>query len=356
MSKLKVSFKNAQVSVKSKLEKSEEINHREVEIFQTKLIRGLIRPAPMGKNKLIYTAPCQMDLKKYLKSGISKNDFFLVFAQIIEVTKKVEHNGFNINNLVLNLQYSFINEKTKEVYFIYQPVLSQNISANIFSYLYDMAFACVFQLNEDVRFLNELVDFLRHMQFYSTTEIENYILSIYPEVYRQVQRQKPGQSQLLNDRKYASSACYAPAGEEGTTLLGDEEEGTSLLEEEGTSLLDEEGTSLLEEEGTTLLEEETRPAAYLTRMKTYERVDLDKPLFRLGKEKSYVDYCITDNNAVSRLHADVITQGTSYYIRDNNSTNKTFVNGRVIAVNQDTEIFKGDRIMLANEEFEFHID
>ena len=48
--------------------------------------------------------------------------------------------------------------------------------------------------------------------------------------------------------------------------------------------------------------------------------------------------------------------GEQYFIKDNNSTNHTFVNGTMIPVNQNVEIFDGDALMLANEPFEFHIN
>lgn len=38
-------------------------------------------------------------------------------------------------------------------------------------------------------------------------------------------------------------------------------------------------------------------------MKNNEKIKLVKPVFRIGKEKSYVDYFIGDNTTVSRSHA-----------------------------------------------------
>lgn len=65
---------------------------------------------------------------------------------------------------------------------------------------------------------------------------------------------------------------------------------------------------------------------HLLRNKNNEIINLTKPVFRIGKEKSYVDYFVSDNTAVSRSHANIITRGNKYYIVDTNSTNHTFVN------------------------------
>ena len=151
-------------------------------------------------------------------------------------------------------------------------------------------------------------------------------------------------------------------------MLVEEDEATSLLvddEDEATSLLfdndEDEATSLLvddEDEATSLLIDNNLPQkfAYLIKKNSFDRIDVNKPVFRIGKEKSYADYSVMNNNAVSRLHADIINKNGVYFIKDNNSTNGTFVNGVRIQSNIEVEIFDGNTITLANEEFDFHID
>lgn len=95
------------------------------------------------------------------------------------------------------------------------------------------------------------------------------------------------------------------------------------------------------------------PKPYLIRMKNNEKIPLDKPVFRIGKEKSYVDYFIGDNTAISRSHANIITREGEYYVVDTNSTNHTYVNETMIQSNAETRISGGTKIRLANEEFEF---
>lgn len=63
---------------------------------------------------------------------------------------------------------------------------------------------------------------------------------------------------------------------------------------------------------------------YLLRIKNNERIELNKPVFRIGKERSYVDYFVSDNTAVSRSHANIINKDNEFYIVDTNSTNHTY--------------------------------
>ena len=92
---------------------------------------------------------------------------------------------------------------------------------------------------------------------------------------------------------------------------------------------------------------------YLLRIKNNERIELNKPVFRIGKERSYVDYFVSDNTAVSRSHANIINKDNKFYIVDTNSTNHTYVNGSMIQSNVETKIEDGTKIRLANEDFEF---
>lgn len=93
---------------------------------------------------------------------------------------------------------------------------------------------------------------------------------------------------------------------------------------------------------------------YLIRRSTNEQISINKPVFRIGKERSYVDCFISNNGAISRSHADIIKRGNRFFVCDRNSTNKTYRNGYMLTPEEEVEIFNGDILQLANEEFEFH--
>lgn len=97
------------------------------------------------------------------------------------------------------------------------------------------------------------------------------------------------------------------------------------------------------------------PDPCLTRVKTGERISINKPVFRIGKEKSYVDYFIADNTAISRSHANIHTENGEYFIEDTNSTNHTYLNGKLINSNVKTKLTNGDKVRLANEDFTFSV-
>ena len=93
----------------------------------------------------------------------------------------------------------------------------------------------------------------------------------------------------------------------------------------------------------------------LFRVLTGESITVNKPVFRIGKERSYVDYFVTNNNAVSRSHADIITRESGYFVIDLNSKNRTYINNQALAVQVETAINDGDMLRLGNEEFVFRV-
>lgn len=90
---------------------------------------------------------------------------------------------------------------------------------------------------------------------------------------------------------------------------------------------------------------------HLIRRKTGEDICINKESFWIGKDAGYVDYCITDNTAISRRHALITIRDDVCYIQDNHSTNRVFVNGYVLEAGVDTRISNGDVIRMGDEEF-----
>lgn len=113
--------------------------------------------------------------------------------------------------------------------------------------------------------------------------------------------------------------------------------------------------SMLGGETTVLGMNPCAPAPSLTRIKTGEKISINKPVFRIGKEKSYVDYFIADNTAISRSHLNIYTENGEYFIEDTNSTNHTYLNGALINSNIKVKITSGDMVRLANEDFTFSV-
>lgn len=105
---------------------------------------------------------------------------------------------------------------------------------------------------------------------------------------------------------------------------------------------------------TTVLGAGAQSAAYMIRKKNNERVTIGGPSFTVGKERSRVNYCISDNTSISRCHARITRKGAQYFVADMNSTNFTFVNGIKVMPGQEVQLNDRDVVRFADEDFEFH--
>lgn len=114
-----------------------------------------------------------------------------------------------------------------------------------------------------------------------------------------------------------------------------------------------------DEPPTTLLNNRTLVSSskpVLTRISTGEKVQINKQVFCIGKADQGVDYKVTGNKSISRRHAYITSINGVNYLRDNNSTNHTFLNGTQVYSNVDVPIPDNSVIKLSNEEFIFNSD
>ncbi len=97
------------------------------------------------------------------------------------------------------------------------------------------------------------------------------------------------------------------------------------------------------------------PAPYFLRVKTGERISLDKAEFKIGHKARLVDYAITDNSAISRVHCVITKRNGVCFIRDNKSTNGTFVNGEELKAGEEKFLTNSAIVILGDEELVYHI-
>ncbi|MBQ7962577.1 MAG: FHA domain-containing protein [Clostridia bacterium] len=103
-----------------------------------------------------------------------------------------------------------------------------------------------------------------------------------------------------------------------------------------------------------LADESTDKTAFFIRFINSQAVYVTKNYFTIGSG-SDMDYMISGNSLVSKFHATVCIEDSRFFIIDNNSTNKLYVDGREAVPYEKNEIFTGSRVVLANEIFDFYI-
>lgn len=330
MSKLKVSIKKSTVTAMMKAGRKERIN--ETELSQLARIKpcGIMHVTKTKKDSVIYTCPANINLTDRLKKAISKYDFFFMIEQIVIMVEDVYNNGLNVNSVRFNMDDVYINEMTKEMYFIYFPIVGGQESADIVGFIENMIYTMTPVINENTNYISRFMYYVRSFHGFNGNAIEKYISREERAVVNvlkntAVTMQQTMQQQIMQQVMQGSM--------DGTTVLSDD--GISVQQIQ-----------------------QMQPVNYhfasLTRQVTGEKIELGKPSFVLGKNPEKSDYAVADNTNISRVHAVITMRNGRYYVMDQNSTNGTFINGRIIKAGQETEILPGDCLMLANEEFIFN--
>lgn len=103
-----------------------------------------------------------------------------------------------------------------------------------------------------------------------------------------------------------------------------------------------------------LSDDSTDKTAFFIRFINSQAVYITKNYFTIGSGPD-MDYMISGNSLISKYHATVVIEDSRFFIIDNNSTNKVYVDGREAVPFEKNEIFTGSRIVLANEIFDFYI-
>lgn len=326
MSKLKVSIKKSTVTAMMKAGRKERIN--ETELSQLARIKpcGIMHVTKTKKDSVIYTCPANINLTDRLKKAISKYDFFFMIEQIVIMVEDVYNNGLNVNSVRFNMDDVYINEMTKEMYFIYFPIVGGQESADIVGFIENIIYTMTPVINEDTNYISRFMYYVRSFHGFNGNAIEKYISREERAVVNVLKNKAVTMQQQIMQQVMQGSM-------DGTTVLSDD--GISVQQIQ-----------------------QMQPVNYhfasLTRQVTGEKIELCKPSFVLGKNPEKSDYAVADNTNISRVHAVITMRNGRYYVMDQNSTNGTFINGRIIKAGQETEILPGDCLMLANEEFIFN--
>lgn len=362
MPKYKIRIKEYQLIVQAKLAANEQINERELDFFCRKYIRGFLKAKYVKKfmfTGLEYTGPIGISLYDRLSKPITRFDFFFIMEQIVDIVQKVKANSLPLNKIAWDLSSVYINETTRELQFIYLPLENINTEADIIGFIEKIIYTAKPAADQNTDYITEFTYFIRGMRTFDPEKTENFIKKKEPGIVNTIKKHSAGNSGFMTDKQKDYYAHYE--NEDEATGLLEEDEATGLLnEDEATGLLieDDQETGLLDE--TSLLSEETvdqynRHFPTLRRASTGEMIQINKPVFRLGREASEVDYHISDNGNVSRKHADIITRGCDFYVKDLKSKNGTFINGSLLEAQQETQIQDGDELRISDEEFVFYL-
>ena len=387
MSRLSIKKTGSKIIVINKLSYPEAINERELNALSAGLMNNVLTVVSEKKRKDVLikcTAVSMVPLNTYFAGIVSKKMFLDVISQLASLVKKCENNLMNANNLCLSMDYIFVNPHTREVNCIFWPVVNNQIAQNPSVFFGELPFSLVFSKHEDASYVNDYIGFFKTNNPFSISGFERFIYELSGKMLSNT-RMPSGPTSDTNGYKKTSEPLSS-LGESGNIAYDplrnvakakessdDSVEFTfetglqnvienlsvekqndlvTLSESAGTTVLGESGKT----KGTTVLGsfEDNEVLPHLIREKTGQIIYINKPRFVVGKNAN-ADGVVLGNTAISGTHAEIITHDERYFIVDKKSTNKTYVDGKVLPPNEEFEVFSGMVIKLADEEFVFNL-
>lgn len=337
------------------------LNEPEYRYFIDNHIKGWLVPHTEGADKLVFTGARGVPLINVLKGSVDKLGYFRIVKNLLDMIKVAEVGGFNMDNIVLDPDFIVISPETAELSLFYLP-LWYNDSCNdgIVNCLRRISTFAQYKSQSDYAAVDGFMNFVCRESGFTISQAMEYIRREAPALFP-AKPSAPARTTLFSK----PVPTPAPVQQRSTAqaIIDEINKGSQAFSNTAAPELPEPKIipSLEADKRNVLPElvrsERIKPADVkyptLTRRATGVTVNIDKPVFRIGKERDKVDFCITENRTVSRVHATIRTQNGSCFIEDNNSTNRTCINGTPVPPNMEIKLKNGDVIRLSNEEFDF---
>ena len=323
---------------------------------------------------LYYGYGKRITLKQFLSHIVDKNEAIQFLKSLTMAFIEAERYGMNTNHILLGINSIFYNEENGQVSCIYVPVNEGVLPARpLRLFLKEMLVNIVYSEEDDMTWLGNTIRYISwnrqfsYKGFYeflqtqeeleeepaAETEAETAEKPMMPEVSETAESEETQKEDFADLKSVLESI---PAAESVNALKFDAKFDTKEAVEPAVEAEPEkepESVPSVPEE-TEAEEEVRRIVGVLVRRTNQTSYFLEQPEIRIGKSASN-DICISDNPAVSRVHAIITQFDGDYQIQDNGSTNHTFVNGIVLRGAQAKPLSAGDRILLGNEEFIFKL-
>ncbi len=293
-------------------------------------------------------------LKEYIKDHISVLSYFELVKQLIDMLKKVQGDGIQV---VLDMDKMTLKNSQLQFQLITEESIYEG--TRIKAFLKEITFECIFDGNEDCSRVTEFLHFLdNEWDGVELLDIKKFINggqpAHVPNQFKTYPVQMPGDGETgVLDVSYWENLekQYGGDGKQGgqPSYIGTSSNGeTGVLD---PSFWDTALSSTPSQKLGRVTK--TAPNLKLVHTTSGRTAVINKASFWIGKED--VDLLI-DKDVISRKHAEIIVRGNRYFVMDNNSTNKTYVEGKTIPGKTAIEIFNGTKIKFVDEEYIFYVD
>ena len=319
---------------------------------------------------LLYSYEKYTSLKGFLTQTVTKSNALDFLRSLVRVYIEAEKHTMNAKHILLGVDSVFVNLETYEVAGIYVPVIDGILPERpLRLFIKELLVNMLYSEEDNMTWLGELIRYMNLNRQLDVHAFYSYLETLYDHYAdtSEVTFEEPVIEATPIVREISSNDIEdAFANKETVNNTVEEEDEFHKLKAAlnmtsirfgDKDVVDVESVSEATPETDSVefadeVEEEAKVEYYLYRRSDHSKFSLCKEEIHIGKALDN-DISIQNNPVISRLHAVITYHNDEYKIRDNSSTNHTFVNGMMLKPNQEKVLCENDRIVFGNEEFVF---
>lgn len=324
-----------------KIEDDVEVLHNEVELYNAQFVGNNAfchEEYIDGQRALTYSIPAMTTMNQFLEKKIHKDELVDLIFSIADQLMYLKANDLSIGKVILNKGYMYIDFQNMAVQLIFLPIDKPMDRCNMEKFIRDLMGNMKFANKKASDAGYELIKYFDHNPTFYLSEFYKFITDL----------KNDNIAHPEDEQELMKSAGVSPVNVAKVEVPETPHVTTSsfkLAKEVKDFSSNDIGFDDNDDGSTTVLTANNRGKSgpVIIRTRTGERIRIDKPIFCIGKSTQGVDYQVTDNNSVSRRHAYIINVNGVYYLRDNKSTNHTYLGGKIISSGTDMMLIDGIR-------------
>lgn len=326
--------------------------------------------AEHDKHHFYYDITGRVPLRSQLNKVMTKREAIALFASVADALLYGMEKNINPKFILLDSDLVYVSEETGSLRFICVPAVNHGLQVKpLRSYIRELIVNMQYDDGENLEYIGKIINYLNQnkklnpadfIDFLDSLEQEADSVNFMSEQYAQpsvkepvLQKQEPDMIPL---ESLSPIREEKPVNQENIPEISFESVSADVPEKKMDLNIPEIKLDTVTPNPEKIEIKSPESYPYLIRKKNGEKVVINKDEFKIGKIPGMADYLLTDNPAVSRMHAIIHKIEGAYYICDNYSTNATFLNGEQLEAGKNYILLNGVRISFANDEFTYYTD
>ena len=172
--KIKYKINDCYITITAKCGFNEKFLLDDIRQIEQNTCKGLMRIKEAKKKKIIYSGMKAISLKEKLQKPITKYEFFLILEQFLLLVSHYEKTNIPVNNIMCHLQNVYYTETTKEIQFLYCPLLKDSKTVPM-DFVEGLIYSANPSQENDMEYITRFAYFLKTLTSFNIKKIERYI-------------------------------------------------------------------------------------------------------------------------------------------------------------------------------------